>query len=97
MDELLGSGCHRVESFIHLAPGLYTREAGDSSCITVEHGSRLGIAEIVVPANMKAEVIQGMHFPEFGITQENEVIRLYADVQLPFTSEYRIRSIDAAV
>ena len=92
-DNLLGNGTHYVESYIHLAPDLKIVNVNDSPLIILEEGSDVWIAEIRLPENLQVEVVKGNYFPEFGIKNENQVIRLFGEVELPFHTVYGVRSI----
>ncbi len=89
-DTLTGEGVHRVESFIHLAPDLLVSEMSDEASITVTDYSGKTVAHIALPDNLQAEIVEGMHFPEFGVRSLNRVVRLSGDVELPFDTAYRI-------
>ena len=95
-DSLRGGGRHHVESFIHLAPGLSINSAPHGPTIVLEDSAGTGITQIGLPDNLEAEFMMGKYFPEFGVCQPNQVIRLFGEVELPFTTGYRIRGINAA-
>jgi uncharacterized heparinase superfamily protein len=94
-DNLLGEGLHQVENFIHLAPDLNISSASRGASIVLEDSSGKGIAQIALPDNIEAEMTMGKYFPEFGVSEPNQVIRLFGEVELPFATGYRIRGIGA--
>jgi hypothetical protein len=93
LDELTGRGSHKVESFIHFAPDLRLVSASQGGLSVVDDGTGRGVAEISLPHGLEFEVLKGQYFPEFGVCEVNEVVRLYGEVTLPFRAEYRIQAI----
>lgn len=96
IDELQGNGKHQVESFIHLAPDLCLHREFDGVMDVCDADSGAELAQIVLPDNLQAEIIESSYFPEFGIKQANEGIRLHGEVYLPFTTSYTIRKTSSA-
>jgi len=92
-DNLLGNGTHYIESFIHLAPDLKIRSITHGQLMILEDRLGAGIAEIRLPDNLQVEVVKGNYFPEFGVREVNQVVRLFDEVELPFYTNYGIRSL----
>lgn len=92
MDELTGQGTHEIESFIHFAPDLKIGNISEGRLSVVDSSSGQGIAEVLLPGELEIEVIQGKHFPEFGVCEVNQVARLYGEVVLPFHTGYQIKA-----
>ena len=94
-DSLLGSGIHHIENFIHLAPDLRLAATPDGKSIIIMDDEGDRIAGIKLPDNLRAEIMEGKYFPEFGVCEVNSVVRLSGDVELPFHTAYRIRGSGA--
>jgi len=92
-DELIGEGVHKIESFIHFSPDLKLGGISEGRLSVVDGSTGQGVAEVLLSHELDIEVIQGRHFPEFGICEVNQVVRLYGEVVLPFHTEYRIRAV----
>lgn len=92
-DELIGEGVHKIESFIHFSPDLKLGGISEGRLSVVDGSTGQGVAEVLLSQELGIEVIQGKHFPEFGICEVNQVVRLYGEVVLPFHTEYRIRAV----
>ena len=89
-DELQGSGRCYLESFVHLAPDQQVAIDVNNGQASVRDAEGVPVADMVLPDNLKAEIISGHYFPEFGVDRTNSVIRLYGEAKLPFHTHYRI-------
>lgn len=93
-DQVRGSGEHSVDSFIHLHPDF--RLHCDDGIYVVEDDAGACYARIEPFGAAAVELIEGWHYPEFGMAQGNSVLRLHWHGSLPATFGYRILGIDPA-
>lgn len=87
-DELLGSGVHRMQSFVHLHPRL--RAVCNGRQIRLEAANGACEAVIDVADQVEVHVARGSYSPEFGLSFENDVITLTCSGALPLTIAYTI-------
>jgi uncharacterized heparinase superfamily protein len=87
-DSARGNQMKRAESFIHLHPDVWVRKI-DASHIECLSGTRQILIESFGVESMG--LIEGWHFPDFGVAQKSTVIRLEASVQEGQEFGYRIR------
>ena len=88
-DEVLGSGSHRVDSWIHLHPDLSAEKSGGSVLVTDQCDTVVASIEILGGAGVSVE--PGLYFPHFGTKRDNQVVRLTETGALPVRLGYRIR------
>jgi uncharacterized heparinase superfamily protein len=86
-DRFDGAGRIRVESFLHLAPGVAISGAGRDFEL-LRSGQR--IARICLGDHLEAELASGLHCPEFGRRLQAPVIVARKEDMLPFELSIRI-------
>ncbi|MCB1685060.1 MAG: alginate lyase family protein, partial [Pseudomonadales bacterium] len=87
-DQVSGSGRHKVDSWLHLHPDM---DAGvDGQVVNITDGLGVPVATVHLEGDLVPRLEKGWHFPEFGVRQENIVIRLTLTGDLPATLAYRI-------
>jgi uncharacterized heparinase superfamily protein len=87
-DMVQGTGCHRMESFVHLHPDLVA-DGSTGHCLFRERDGRdVATIEPIGPCRMRVE--RGWHFPEFGLKQENDVLVLSCSGKTPLSLSYQI-------
>ena len=86
-DSVTGDGTHRVESFIHLHPGVEVLQRDARRLVT-----RVGGTEMTIAADegSRFEVDEGVYSPEFGIRQAATRLAIDVTGPLPVTTGYRI-------
>jgi len=88
VDRFTGKDEHRVDTFVHLYPGLKARLVGRAILVADAKGE--AVAEIEVLAAEEIVLEKGWYCPEFGKRLENVVIRLSSSGPLPQSLGYRI-------
>ncbi len=88
-DELIGAGCHHMESVVHIHPDFTIVRSGAQS-FRVERCGEM-IATIEVLSDCEATVEAGCYFPEFGLSSKNSVIAFSCSGEVPLQLSYRIR------
>lgn len=90
-DTLQGTGEHLVENFIHLASGLSARVADDGYIEVHVPGGAMPLMKIHATGGLAVEVLAGEYYPQFGVVEENTVIRFYGRMQMPGMTGYRLQ------
>ncbi len=88
-DELEGSGIHRMESFVHIAPDCALVESGSNS-FRIECGGE-AIATIHALSACRTTMTEGCCFPEFGLRRKNLVLAFSCHGEVPLRLSYRIQ------
>ena len=94
-DRISGRGAHRLNSYIHLHPELRLRRADE--VYAVEDPTGRVVAQIVPFGAEGVEVIEGWYYPEFGVAQQNQGLRLNLHDVLPVSFGYRIDKVAGVV
>jgi hypothetical protein len=92
VDRLEGEGVHAWESFVHAAPDVRIRIAGDSHADLTRDGQRLtvawfGMRQASVATGVR-EPLQGWYAPEFGLHLPAGVLVLSGSGSLPIECGY---------
>jgi uncharacterized heparinase superfamily protein len=87
-DEVLGTGYHKIESFIHLHPDVSVNRKSANELELMHSGARY--ASILLAEDQPYRIEQGVYCPEFGKVITNQQVILSADGQLPVSLQYEI-------
>lgn len=87
-DELLGTGTHQMESFIHLHPDFNATIENNSIRVTDYSGRCIVIINVI--GQVETKLGKGWYFPEFGLHHENVLIKLSCTGELPLQITYEI-------
>ena len=88
VDEIKGSGKHRVEGYVHIHPDFCVIQ-NDWVFKFILNGRV--VAELCVDNNINTSLERGLYFPEFGKKIHNSVIKMSIITQLPGNITYKIR------
>jgi len=92
VDELVGTGSHAIESFVHLHPAFAVEEARGGW--TLLSGARRLRLRVLGRAQPSWEI--GWYCPEWGSVLRNPVLRLSARESLPTTVGYVLTPEDCS-
>lgn len=89
-ERLRGSGRHRAESFVHLAPGLVVRAAGDGMEVLDAGRPLLAITPF---GRVAVRCEEGWYCPRFGERERNVVVVIEWSGDVPAEFGYELRQI----
>lgn len=87
VDELLGRGRHRFESFVHLHPALHAERAG-AEAWRVSGGESGFRFRLVVMGGLASDLRSGWYCPDWGHAWSAPVVRLTGEAVLPVAFGY---------
>ncbi len=105
LDEVMGLGCHAIESLVHLAPNAdcrvgeaYTDVSFDSVEMRIyPYRRQASAASTTSCIRGQDSPIQGWYAPEFGKRMPNSVLSFSSDAMLPATLGYLIAPADREI
>ncbi|HAJ47426.1 MAG TPA: heparinase [Alphaproteobacteria bacterium] len=83
-DSIEGHGQQRIEAWFHLAPGFRAVQKGDYTLIADDRGVEIAT---VRHQGSRLETVASTWHPQFGLTVQNEALRIACDSPLPLRFE----------